>query len=187
MKFESDTKKSEDTRCVETSDEETSPPISPIVLEFYDGDTDLPLYTKLDSGYPVDRLIDTLLASEMDTSRVCKVQPLGVSQNAVFLIDLDQVHFNDLKADDLGSWKTTGTKRSNFRFTQGQAVQYASGKLQYSSKGSNNFLLTRRYYVHRTYNRFHRIISDITGVFLCKATPCTCITCKPNTVDHCYS
>lgn len=114
LKFESDTDTDEDTCDVETSDEETSPPISPEMLEFYDSDPDLPLFTKLDSGYPVDRLIDTLLVSKIDTSRVCKVQPLGVTQNALFLIDLDEVHFNDLKADDLGSWKTTGTKRSHF-------------------------------------------------------------------------
>ena len=71
--------------------------------EFLDGDPELPLISQLEAGYPVHSLIQTLLASDVAKSRVCKVQPLGVMQNAVFMIDLDEVHFNDLKADDLGS------------------------------------------------------------------------------------
>ena len=38
------------------------------------------------------------------------MQCLGVSQNAVFVVDIDVINFGDLKADDLGLWKGTGTK-----------------------------------------------------------------------------
>lgn len=60
-------------------------------------------------SYPVHSLIQNLLASDVQENRVCKVQPLGVTKNAVFQIDLDCVAFEDLKADGLGSWVTTGT------------------------------------------------------------------------------
>ena len=70
-------------------------------LEFYDNDPELPLFSTMDHGYPVHLLIQTLLAASVDESRVCKVQPLGVAKNAMFQIDLDRVHFEDLKADDL--------------------------------------------------------------------------------------
>ena len=42
-------------------------------------------------------------------------QPLGVSQNALFVVDIDVVNFDSLKADDMGSWKGTGTKKMHFR------------------------------------------------------------------------
>ena len=82
------------------------------------------------------------------------------NEKCCFLVDIDVVPFNDLKADDLGSWGATGTKRTHFRFTKGNVIRYATG---IPSKTSSYFCLTRRYYVHKTYNKFHRIISDIKG------------------------
>ena len=41
----------------------------------------------------------------MAPERVCTVQPLEVSQNALFIVDVNVVNFEDLKVDDLGSWK----------------------------------------------------------------------------------
>jgi hypothetical protein len=117
----------------------------------------------MNRGYPVHLLIQALLSSEVNDDRICKVQPLGVSRNATFQIDLDRVPFEDLKADDLGSWAATGTKRTHFRFTHTKAIKYATGL---PSSSSDYFRLTRRYYVHKTYNRFHRIISDIKGISL---------------------
>ena len=38
-------------------------------------------------------------------------QPLGVVENATFLIGIDSVNYQDLKADDLGVWVPTGTKK----------------------------------------------------------------------------
>lgn len=153
LKFEQPTSESETNSGSEESDAEKP------VVEFYDNDPELPLLARMDHGYPVHSLIQSLLASDMQENRICKVQPLGVTANAVFQIDLDCVAFEDLKADDLGSWLATGTRRTYFRFTQTNAVRYATGvpnSIEY-------FLLTRRYYVHKTYNRFHRIICDIKG------------------------
>ena len=54
----------------------------------------------------------------------CK-HALGAMQNAVFMIDLDKVHFNDLKADDLGSWRATGINKLIFISRKAKiAVQY---------------------------------------------------------------
>ena len=134
-------------------------------IEYYDNDPELPLFGQMDSGCPLHTIVQTLLANEVDMCHVCKVQPLGVMRNAAFLIDLDEVHFEDLKADDLGSWKATGTKRTYFRFTRSKAIQYASGKPTGSST-SKYFLLTRRYFVHQTCDRYHRLIADIKGTLV---------------------
>ena len=39
---------------------------------------------------------------------------MGVSKNAAFIVDVDDVEFADLKADDLGTWKTNRTKSTYF-------------------------------------------------------------------------
>lgn len=84
-----------------------------------------------------------------------------MTENASFIVDIDAVSFQDLKADDLGSWNATGTKKSYFRFQP-------SGTLRVSDKRpatnpSDYYTMTRRYYVHKTYARFHRQIVDIKG------------------------
>ena len=76
--------------------------------EYYKGDRQLPIYSSLRSGFPVHRLIDIILNPNIAPKKICSVQPLGVMQNAAFLIDIDMVEFDDVKADDLGSWKATG-------------------------------------------------------------------------------
>ena len=95
----------------ESEDEADVPP----PIEYYDNDPDLPLLSRMDHGYPVHLIIDQLLSADVDDNSICKVQPLSVMKNAVFQIDVDVVPFNDLKADDLGSWSATGTKRTYFR------------------------------------------------------------------------
>ena len=49
-----------------------------------------------------------------DTIKVCHVQPMGVTKNASFNVGVDDVEFADLKADNLGTWKTNGTKTTHF-------------------------------------------------------------------------
>jgi len=61
-------------------------------------------------------------------NKTCHVQPLGVMQNAVFIIDLDSVEFDDIKADDLGSWRATGNKKQCFKIMPSGAIKYLQAK-----------------------------------------------------------
>ena len=83
-------------------------------VKCFQDDPQLPIYAALPFGYPVHELIDILMKSDMPLQKICTVQPLGVTENAVFVISIDDVIFDDLKADDLGSWKGTGTKEFFF-------------------------------------------------------------------------
>ena len=120
------------------------------------------MYSSLSSGFPVHRLIDVILNPDIAPQKICSVQPLGVMQNAAFLIDIDIVDFDDIKADDLGSWKATGNKKNYFRVTSSGAVKYLTAK-SVGSVSTDYLLLTRRYFLHLTYNRFHRLIADVQG------------------------
>ena len=84
-------------------------------LKFFNDDKQLPVYSaQLSSGYSLPELVDILMSDNLDSNKVCKVQPLGVNINCAFIVDLDHVDPEDLKADDNGSWKNNGTRRRNF-------------------------------------------------------------------------
>ena len=100
-----------------------------------------------------------LMPSNVDDSTVCSVRPVGVSANAIFIVDMDKVHFSDLKCDDLGTWTATSTKSTFFRFA---AFGIKISEKNPSQSGMYH-VLTRRYFVHGTYNLYHRIIVDIQG------------------------
>ena len=88
------------------------------------------------------------------------MRPVGVSANTTFIVDIDKVNFNDLKCDNLGTWTTTGTKSTFFRFAA-SGIKISEKKPPQSGV---YHVLTQRYYVHGTYyNLYHQIIVDIQG------------------------
>ena len=106
--------------------------------------------------------MNILLKSDLDIRKICDVQPLGVTENSCFVVDIDSVDFQHLNADDLGAWSTTGTKKCFFRFTP-------SGTLRVTDKKPSNtnysyYTLTHPYYVHKSYDKFHRQLVDIKGM-----------------------
>ena len=129
--------------------------------ECFRDDPEMPIYSRAPSGYHVGELVDMLLKST-SSKFICTVQPLGVSENATFIIDVETVDIRDLKADDLGSWHPTGTKKSYFRFSN-SGILRISEKRPSSLASSQYYVLTRRYYVHKSYDKFHRQIADIRG------------------------
>ena len=133
------------------------------VVKYYEDDPQLPIYATPSCGYPLHELIDILLKPDMPSKQICTVQPLAVAQNAAFVVSIDSVDFSDLKADDLGSWKATGTKRMYFRVLPSGAVRFTLRKPS-SGVAAQYYLLTRRYFIHKTYNKFHRMIADVRGL-----------------------
>lgn len=71
--------------------------------ELFQGDQQLPIFSRVTTGYHVGELVNILMKNDLEQVNVCTVQPLGVTENASFLLDNDVVNFQDLKADDLGS------------------------------------------------------------------------------------
>ena len=128
----------------------------------YENDLELPLYSRVKSGYTASKLANILMAKNIDLKRICHIQPLGVTKTATFIVDLDDVLFNDLKADDLGVWSANGTKSTYFTLSRNGVVRIASKKPSRSI--DLYYTLTRRYYTHGTYKLFRRIVIDIRGI-----------------------
>lgn len=70
------------------------------------------------SGIVTEEAVAILLDEEIDRTQVARAVPTSVSKNTLFIVDLESPHVKNLTtllADDLGSWKATGTKTSYFR------------------------------------------------------------------------
>lgn len=104
------------------------------------------------------------MSKNIDLRRVCHIQPLGVTKTAMFIVDLDDVAYSDLKADDLGAWSANGMKSTYFFLSRSGTVRVAPRKPSLSTE-SSYFILTRRYYTHGTYKLFRRILIDIRGKY----------------------
>lgn len=127
-------------------------------VQYYSDDKELPIFSSTCTGYLAEEVARVLL--NPDPIKVCHVQPMGVNKNASFIIDIDDVHFSDLKADDLGTWKTNGTKTTYFWIRPSGTIVIST-----KQKGPETkfYIMTRRYYVHGTYHLFRRVIIDIKG------------------------
>ena len=138
--------------------------------QYFQDDLELPLFSCVCTPYKSHRLINILMDNSTDKWQVCGVQPLGVTENATFIINMDHVRFDDLKADDVGSWKPTGTKHTYFCFSDAGETVYSQGV----SHAAGYYNLIHRYYVHETCPTFHRLIVSIEGVCVCVCL-CMCL------------
>ena len=128
----------------------------------YKDDPQLLIYGAPTSGYPVHELIDILLKPGLPPEHICTVQP-WVSHKML----RSQL---ELTAWSLKIWKQMTwdrrrelAQRMYFRVLQSGAVRFTLAKPS-SSVAAQYFLLTRRYFVHKTYSKFHRLIADIRGM-----------------------
>ena len=63
-----------------------------------------------------------LMDKSISSERVCHIQPIRVNKTATFIVDIDDVPFSDLKADNLGVWVPKGMK--SVYFTSQQMVLF---------------------------------------------------------------
>ena len=57
--------------------------------EFFRNDLEMPISSRATAGYPVGGLVNSLLKSDLGGTKVCTVEPLGVSENATFIVDVE--------------------------------------------------------------------------------------------------
>ena len=129
-------------------------------LLYFNDNPELPVYSHTSIGYTLSELVDILMSESLPEEKVCKVQPLGVNHNCTFIIDLDSVSTEDMKADDLRSWKSNGTRRSYFNLNRRNTAEFLKEAL---SQTAGHFVIIRRYFVHHTYSKFRRCIVEIRG------------------------
>jgi len=87
-------------------------------LEFWNEDPMLPVYSMgSTTGIATEEEVALLLDQKIDRMWIARAVPTSVSTNTLFIVDIDSPHVKSVKtllADDLSSWKATGTKTSYF-------------------------------------------------------------------------
>lgn len=80
-------------------------------VECYNDNCQLPIFGHPCKGYDIEHLTHILLDPFVDDELICSTNPIFVHHNVAFLVDLSRLKDpNDVRADDMGSWKCTGSR-----------------------------------------------------------------------------
>ena len=106
--------------------------------------------------FSAGEVVHILLDKQCHLGLVCEEQPLRVRESKVFIVDTNKLsHPDDLKADDLGSWKNDGQHSHWVKVKQmGGCVtklEFCSGK---PTNNPNAYRLHRHYFVHHSNSQF---------------------------------
>ena len=97
-----------------------------------------------------------LLDPNFDSLYLCTDHPTLVQNNVAFVIDLSKLKCkDDVRADDLGAWKCTGSRILKFN------IEIKEGVCHIVSESSNLVKIRRQYHVHGTDRDFHRMIACV--------------------------
>ncbi|MDD9816963.1 MAG: hypothetical protein OXU61_02325 [Gammaproteobacteria bacterium] len=124
--------------------------------------------------FSAGEVVHILLDKQRHLGLVCEEQPLRVRESKVFIVDTNKLsHPDDLKADDLGSWKNDG---QHSRWVKVKQMGGCVTKLEFcSGKPTNNpnaYRLHRHYFVHHSNSQFKRKIAYLSGMKRYYTMPC---------------
>ena len=72
-----------------------------------------PVFSKKKTAYTSEELVRLLL--DYEPEHTCISQPINVCNNVSFLVDINSLqHRDDLKCNDVGSWKHNGSPKCFF-------------------------------------------------------------------------
>lgn len=108
-------------------------------------------------GYSQEEIVHILCNPMLKKELICSSHPVSVENNVSFVIDLSQLkNPNDVRADDLGTWKCTGSRVLNFSVkVTNKACRVVTG----SSVGAVKIGVRRQYFVHASDHDLHRMIA----------------------------
>ena len=133
-------------------------------MEYYHGNISLPVYGHPRRGYNCEEIVHILLDPVFTDGLLSTTHPVSVEHNVSFVIDLNSLsNPNDVRADDLGSWKCTGSRRLTFMLKFGPATCHIVGSTSTSGTGSggSQVQIRRQYHVHGTDSDLHRMIAFV--------------------------
>ena len=123
-----------------------------------------PVYEVPRCSYSGERILKILLDPNIKKSRICTTQPSNVTKTSTYVVDLESLkHPDDIKKDDFGKWKYSGSHSNSF------AAFQSGGKLDFERVGSfspgssNIFQLRRINCKHPDNSQCQRLLAFVTG------------------------
>ena len=137
--------------------------------EAYKDDAMTPVFSWHSKAFTSEELVAILLGS-YEPEHTCICQPVNVSHNASFLVHVNSLeHRDDIKCDDMGSWRHNGTPKRRFLviFDQ-QGIKKISAtkdrdKSPLLSKTEKIYELKRAYYKNCSDESVRKIVSELHG------------------------
>lgn len=129
-------------------------------VEYYQENTRLPVYGHPRRGYNSEEIVHILLDPIFADRLLSTTHPTSVEHNVSFVIDVGSLsNPNDVRADDLGSWKCTGSRRLTFMVKFSPSACHIVSSVSESS--GKQVQIRRQYHVHGTDSDLHRMIAFV--------------------------
>ena len=129
-----------------------------VSTEYYHDNECLPVYGHPRKSYSSEEIVKILLKPTFQDKLLCSTHPVSVQNNVSFVVDLSKLKDpNDVRADDLGTWKCTGSRQLQFtvRITKTDCL-IVNDML---SADAQVVHVRRQYHVHATDPDLHRMIA----------------------------
>jgi len=131
-------------------------------VEYYHGNKSLPIYERHAKGYSGEEIAVILCDPTLDKDIICSTHLVLVENNVSFVVDTSKLkNPNDIRADDLGTWKCTGSRVLTFAI---KCSKKGCHVIDSSCLGAIVVRVRRQHYVHATDKAFHRMIACIESV-----------------------
>jgi hypothetical protein len=119
----------------------------------------LPIFVTPQKGFKKDKIIHILLDPQFDHRYLCTNHPTLVENNVAFVVDISKLKSkDDIRADDLGAWKCTGS------WILTALVEINESTCNIVSKQSENSQSVKsrcQHHVHGTDRDLHRMIAYV--------------------------
>lgn len=128
-------------------------------IDYYHGNKSLPIYERTTKSYSREEIACILCNPALSEELICSTQPVSIENNVSFVIDLSKLKDpNDVRADDLGAWKCTGSRILQCIVKCSNSTCHVVSKL---CPGATKISIRRQYFVHATDHDLHRMIAFV--------------------------
>ena len=120
-------------------------------LKYYHGNLNLPILATSKKGYGKEQIVQILFNPQFDSRYLCSDHPTLVKNNTAFVINLKSK--DDVRADDMGTWKCTGSRILPFYIDVDENECHIVSK---NSAQCSFVKIRHQYHVHGTDPDLHR-------------------------------
>ena len=135
--------------------------------EAYNEDAMTPVFSWTKKAYTAEQLVCILLGKYRQ-EHLCVSQPVSISNNVTFLVEMGCLnHPDDIKCDDMGSWKHNGSPKQCFRVlkTKKGIENIEPLKSKPSDVEGDVYELKRVYYINQSDPTIRKLVAKLVGVY----------------------
>lgn len=140
-------------------------------IQYYNGNLLLPIFSMENKTLSPVEVMNVLfnIGSSVNSNLVCSQQPLHVQHNRTFIVDLLSLKCkDDVKCDDIGSWKNQSYNKFLFRKNKNDWV-FVDKKMDREVPANEIVSMKRHYFTlqgDENNESFKRRIDTVTSKFL---------------------